>query len=102
MDGANCGPNPRGSPGSVQATLQRSKGGAGKTDPSVGMASETRMDQDQVFLRGSSEKPVVKELKATTLQHCLPSVCDGLQVCGGTRYTAHVLYHRAQRVPGLP
>lgn len=85
-----------------QATLQRSKGGAGKTDPSVGMASETRMDQDQVFLRGSSEKPVVKELKATTLQHCLPSVCDGLHVCGGTRYTAHVLYHRAQRVPGLP
>lgn len=92
-----------GGPGAQsQATLQRSKGGAGKTDPSVGMASETRMGQDQVFLRGSSEKPVVKELKATTLQHCLPSVCDGLQVCVGTPYTAHVLYCTAQRIPGLP
>lgn len=85
-----------------QATLQRNKGGAWKTDSSVGMASETRMGQDQVFLIESSEKPVAKELKTTSLQHCLPSVRDGLQVCVGTRYTAHVLYRRAQYIPGLP
>lgn len=84
-----------------QATIQRNKGGAGKTDPSVGVARETRMGQDQVFLIGSSEKPVAKELKTTTLQHCLPSVCDGLQVCVGTRYTAHVLYRRTQCVPAF-